>query len=158
MVSMLVITSAQVFCRYVLSSPLIWAEEVCRYLLIWMCFLFAGAAFQRGEMAVIELVTAALPRRVRALVMVPAYIITAGFLGVLVYYGWGYAQQNRDQAIVGVDFLWQSLTGRDSGMSMAWVYLAVPVGCGILALHFLVSAGRLTVETLTRTDDAGHDG
>lgn len=158
MAAMIVITSVQVFYRYVLSSPIIWAEEICRYLLIWMCFLFAGAAFQRGEMAAIELLTSALPRRLRALVMVPAYVITTGFLGVLVYYGWSYAEENRVQAIPAVDFIWHSLVGRDSGVSIFWVYLAVPVGCAILAVHFLASAVRMATEALAPPANSAAEG
>lgn len=148
MAAMIGITSVQVFYRYFLSSPLVWAEEICRYLLIWMCFLFAGAAFQRGEVAAIELLTSALPRGLRALVMVPAYLLTAGFLAALVYYGWIYAEENRVQAIPAVDLVWRSLVGRDSGLSIFWVYLAVPVGCAILALHFLTSAVLLAIDAV----------
>ena len=37
------LTIAQVFCRYGLNSPLIWSEELVRYLAVWMTFLGASA-------------------------------------------------------------------------------------------------------------------
>ena len=37
---------AQVFFRYVLGGSLIWAEELCRYLLIWQTFLVLGLAYK----------------------------------------------------------------------------------------------------------------
>ena len=145
MASTVVIMALQVFYRYFLSSSIIWAEEVCRYLLIWMSFLFAGAAFQRGDLVSVELLTSVLPRGVKLLVMVPAYLATAAFLAVLVYYGWLFAEQNRTQAMPAADFIWQTLAGRDSGLSIFWIYVSVPVGCTILALHFLVSAARMVM-------------
>ncbi|MEC8794791.1 MAG: TRAP transporter small permease subunit, partial [Pseudomonadota bacterium] len=39
MALIVVIMIAQVFARYVLGDSLIWAEELCRYLLIWQTFL-----------------------------------------------------------------------------------------------------------------------
>lgn len=149
MAATVIIMAVQVFYRYFLSNSLIWAEEVCRYLLVWMSFLFAGAAFQRGDMVSVELFTKLLPRRARALVMVPAYVLTAAFLGVLVYYGWRFAEQNSIQAMPAADFIWQSLADRDSGLSIFWVYVSVPVGCAILALHLLASAALLTAEAVS---------
>lgn len=137
---------AQVFYRYVLGDSLIWAEELCRYFLIWMTFLFAGAALQRGDLVALELLTSRFSARTRVIVMAPAYVLTAAFLFVLVYHGWNYAAQNRIQAMPAADFIAQALFARNSGLSIFWVYLSVPVGCTILALHFLASALRLTTE------------
>ena len=41
-----VVTCLQVIYRYVLNDALIWAEEICRYLLVWTSFLAAGLAFR----------------------------------------------------------------------------------------------------------------
>jgi TRAP-type C4-dicarboxylate transport system permease small subunit len=145
MAATIVIMSLQVFYRYFLASSLIWAEEMCRYLLVWMTFLFIGAAFQRGEMVGFEMLVGKLPGWLKASVLGPSYLITVGFLGVLVYHGWLFAEQNSNQAIPAADFIWQSLAGRDSGISVFWIYVSVPVGCAILALHLLVSAARLVL-------------
>jgi TRAP-type C4-dicarboxylate transport system permease small subunit len=136
----IIIMSLQVFYRYFLSSSLIWAEEVCRYLMVWMSFFFAGAAFQRGEMVGFEFLARRLPRRVKAFMLAPAYLVCVGFLGVLAYYGWLFAEQNSVQAIPAADFIWQSLAGRDSGISIFWVYVSVPAGCVLLAAHMLARA------------------
>ena len=133
----IVIMSLQVFYRYFLSSSLIWAEEMCRYLLVWMTFLFAGMAFQRGEMIGFEFLVRRLPPRAKPWVLAPAYVVSAAFLAVIAWYGWQFAEQNSRQAIPAADFIWQSIAGRDSGLSIFWVYLSVPVGCVLLALHLL---------------------
>ena len=49
MAILLAIMVLQVFFRYGLNASLIWAEEICRYLLIWASFLACGIAYARGE-------------------------------------------------------------------------------------------------------------
>jgi TRAP-type C4-dicarboxylate transport system permease small subunit len=142
-----VITSTEVFYRYALDHSLIWAEEACRSLLIWLCFLFAGVAFQRGEMIAVNTLTDLFSPRVRALIVVPAYLITSLFLGAMVYYGWVYAFENLSQTVPGLELLWRNMTGVNGIFPIFWVYLAVPVGFGILLVHMLASAVRLIIET-----------
>lgn len=56
MLSIVVIMTAQVIARYVFNASLIWAEELCRYILIWLTFLFIGMAYGRGELVAVEIV------------------------------------------------------------------------------------------------------
>ena len=146
MFAILVVTSVQVFDRYFLNDTPPWAEELCRTLLIWTCFLFAGIAFQRGEMAAVTMLTSALPRRLRALVIVPAYLVTCAFLVAMVWHGWRYAERNFIQTVPGLDILLEQITGITTGVPIFWIYLAVPVGCAILALHIFASAVRIAAE------------
>lgn len=139
------ILTAQIVYRYFLSGSLIWAEELSRCLLVWACFLFAGIAYQRGEMASVDLVTRALAPTPRLLVMVPALLGALLFLVVLIYHSIGYADQNRMQILPGVSVLWRSLTGSTGGFSIFWVYISIPIGLGILFLHILGTAIRLLV-------------
>jgi TRAP-type C4-dicarboxylate transport system permease small subunit len=113
-----------------------------------MCFLFAGAAFQRGEMVAVDMFTRSLGRRTRALVLVPAYLATIAFLAMLVYYGWRYAFQNLIQTMPGVDVLWESLTGLDTGVSIFWMYVSVPIGGALLAVHILLTTIRIGAEAI----------
>jgi len=140
MFATLSITLLQVFCRYFLFTSLIWAEEMCRYLMIWMCFLFVGMAFMRGELMALDSVVNSMSRRMRAFVLVPAYLASVAFLFVLVYYGLLYAGRNTRQTIAALDFIWLEIAGRESGISVFWIYISAPVGCAILAMHLLASA------------------
>lgn len=141
-----VITTAQVFSRYFLNDSIYWAEEACRALLVWACFLFAGIAFKRGEMAAVEFVTMALPVRARAFVLAAGYLVTAAFLFLLAYEGWLYAAQNWMQPVPGLQMLVDSLLGDDVGFSIFWVYVALPIGCVILSITMLWSALALLMQ------------
>ena len=49
-----IVMTVQVVFRYGLNASLIWAEEICRYLLIAMTFLPIGLAYQRGEVVSVD--------------------------------------------------------------------------------------------------------
>lgn len=146
MAAIVLITTAQVFSRYLLNDPIYWAEEACRTLLIWACFLFAGIAFKRGEMAAVEFATSALPHRLRKGVLALSYTITAAFLAILTYFGWSYANQNWIQPVPGIQMLMQSMFGSGARFSIFWVYIALPIGSAILSVTMLWSALMLVVQ------------
>lgn len=152
MLAIVVIMIVQVFARYVLNASLIWAEELCRYILIWQTFLFIGLAYQRGELVAVELLTDLLsPARrfvLKALVTIPVLI----FLGLMVIYGYSYASRFTHQTLPALDFLWSSMTGRDLGLSVRWVYISVAVGCALLMVHIVLS---LVADVRMRSGRAG---
>ncbi|SES26420.1 TRAP transporter small permease [Salipaludibacillus aurantiacus] len=53
LLAIVLITLAQVFSRFVLNSPFIWADELSRFLLVWMVFIGVGAvSFDDRHLAV----------------------------------------------------------------------------------------------------------
>ncbi|GHF38446.1 TRAP transporter small permease [Seohaeicola zhoushanensis] len=126
---------AQVFYRYVLGGSLIWAEELCRYLLIWQTFLVLGLAYSRGEFVSLDFLPSSLAPRgrwiLRAVMAVPVII----FLIVLAWYGYDFASRFDRQTIPAIDFIWTSLTGSALGLSIKWVYVSVTVGLALMAAH-----------------------
>jgi TRAP-type C4-dicarboxylate transport system permease small subunit len=152
------ITSYQVFYRYMLGDSLVWAEEACRGLLVWTCFLFAGVAFQRGEMIAVDIIDTLLSPRVRTLLVAPTYLVTSVFLMAMVYFGWNYAWQNLNQTMPGLEMLWQSLSGTDSIFPIFWMYLAVPVGFALLAVHMALSGIKLASAPLAQARGPRREG
>lgn len=150
-VAITVVMGLQVFYRYVLNDSLIWAEEVCRYGLIWVTFLFAGIAFQRGEMVALTFARDILPGKLRLLFMVLGYTSALILLWVLAYYGYIYAQRNVHQSMPAARFILEALLGQDSRprLSIFWVYIAVPIGLSILSIHVLVAMIRNIGESLS---------
>ncbi|MDQ6437456.1 TRAP transporter small permease subunit [Mesorhizobium sp. LHD-90] len=133
----------QVIARYVFNSSLIWAEELCRYILIWQTFLFVGYAYYRGELVVLDLFSARVsPRTYMAIRFVTAIPI-AIFLYLIISAGLGHALRFSAQMIPAIDFIWMSLTGKELHVPVFWIYVAVPLGCAILLAHFL---GRLAYD------------
>ena len=136
-VALVTIMGVQVFFRYVLNDSLIWTEEVCRYILLWMTFLFAGIAFQRGEMVSLEIVVGRFPGRSRLLLVVPAYLASLGLLAGITWYGWKFANITSFQTVPAADFIWSSIVGEDRevNMSIFWIYISVPIGMSLMFVH-----------------------
>lgn len=139
-----VVMVVQVIARYVFNASLIWAEELCRYILIWQTFLFVGYAYYRGELVILDLFsTRVSPRAYMAIRFLTAIPITA-FLYLIISAGLAHALRFSAQTIPAIDFIWMSITGGPAGVPVFWVYVAVPLGCSILLTHFLF---RLAYDT-----------
>lgn len=65
LVVMLVIVMLQVVFRYLLNSPIGWAEEVSKTLMVWSAFLLAPVAYREGINVSIDLFADALPALLR---------------------------------------------------------------------------------------------
>ncbi|KAB7623678.1 TRAP transporter small permease [Alkalilimnicola sp. S0819] len=133
---MLAVVCLQIFARYVLGDSLSWSEELSRFLLVWITFLFAGISFARGEMIAVEMFTARLPRVLQAVFMALGGLATVTLFALLTWYGYDYAEWNRVQ------------TSSALQVSMYYVYLAVPVGSALLVLHVLVGTCAQVLRTL----------
>jgi TRAP-type C4-dicarboxylate transport system permease small subunit len=142
--AIVLITTTQILYRYFLSGSLIWAEELSRCLMVWICFLFLGVAYQRGEIASVDLIDR-LPVRLRIGLMIPGMLLVLIFLGIIGYHGAIYAGQNTMQTLPGLNVLWKKLTGSTSGVSIFWVYLSIPIGMALLSLHIIGAAVRLAL-------------
>ena len=157
MLTIVVIMTAQVVARYVFNASLIWAEELCRVLLVWQTFLFVGLAYQRGELVAVDVLPELLTPRLRLALKIVVSIPVLAFLGLMAVNGYDYASRFHNQVIPAVDFIWMSISGGGLGVSVFWVYVSVCVGSALLGLHVLASivgdaldvrAGRAAPSTL----------
>lgn len=128
----------QIVARYVFNSSLIWAEEMCRYILVWQTFLLIGIAYHQGELAILDLLDKHVRPRMRFLIRLTVYLPVLFFLYLLVKHGIVHAERFSRQTIPALDFLWTSLTGKPAGATVFWIYVAVPVGCSILIAHLVL--------------------
>jgi TRAP-type transport system small permease protein len=120
---MIAVGFAAVVARFLLSEyvSLYWAEEVIRYSFIWSVFLVSPLVIRRGANLELDIfVQWVSPRTRRGIAMVNSAVILL-FLGVLIYQGAVMVRVNVSQLSSALE------------ISMAWIYLAVPVG-GLLML------------------------
>jgi TRAP-type C4-dicarboxylate transport system permease small subunit len=129
-----VVGAIQVFFRYVLGASLFWSDEVMRYSMIWVVFLVAGLSYSRGEMLGAELLSAALPSRMRQVVEIAGKLCVIGLLLTIAWYG--------------IELTASTATTRSPAMQvpMNYIYAAIPTGSLLLVLHviagFFVPLGR----------------
>ena len=106
----------QVFTRFVWNQPSPWTEELIGRLFAWCVMLGIVAAFRQGALVSVDLMLrlsrGAWLRFVRRLILV----VTLAFLAVLAYFGFELAWRIRFQTFATLP------------ISIAWAYLALPVG------------------------------
>lgn len=125
------LTAVQVVYRYLLGSSLFWPDEAARALLIALTFLLAGASYHRGEMVAVDIAIRSLgPRWARAVRAVSLLLVLA-LLAALVWYGFVFAEFNAVQTTAALQ------------VSVFWIYLTVPIGCLILAIHVALGLSEL---------------
>lgn len=125
MMVMATLVFVNVVSRYVFGDSLNWSEEVSRYLMIWVTYLGAGLAMREGKHVAIEYGQGLLPRWLQPWFRGLLALVILGFMGVLM--------------VVGVQF--SEFAWRQRSPVMQWpmgaVYLAIPIGALLFALHFL---------------------
>ncbi|MHB8158774.1 MAG: TRAP transporter small permease [Desulfocucumaceae bacterium] len=114
----------QVFLRYVLKAPIPWAEELIRYLFVWITLLGGAMAVRsKGHLAMNMLVTK-LPPLWGAVVAIIGTIATGGVLAYFTVFGTDLAIKNVSQVSDAM------------GIPMSLPYMAIPVG-SFLMIFFL---------------------
>lgn len=138
--AVVVVYGGQVFFRYALNTPLLWADELASILLVWISFGGAALAMQRGEHMAIELVPELLPARFRDVLATVAHVLSAAFLIILTALGWTVVLGTMDQRGVSVP-LPRGVVYLPALVSVAFM-AAVAAGRGVAALAGLFRSAR----------------
>ncbi|GMU71227.1 MAG: hypothetical protein AMXMBFR42_06920 [Burkholderiales bacterium] len=124
---------AQVVFRYFLDDPLVWSDELARYLFVWVSFLgWIIAARNRSHLA-IDMALARPGPRGRAALRGLGALAAIAFAAILAWQGWRIALRNADVETTALFF------------SQGVVYAIVPVAAiavGLYALADLRGAAR----------------
>ena len=138
MSGMVVIVSAQVWCRFILNDPLSWSEEASRYLFVWISFMGAAAGVRYQVHLGIDLMEKILPAGSYRIAVIIVNLIIQVFLLMIIY--WGFK-------ILGVIQFQESPSMH---ISMRYPYMAVPVG----SIFMFINSLRVTVAAIqNRTMD-----
>ena len=120
------------------GQPLVWSVDLAQLLFVWVSFLGADMALRRRAHIGIDYLVRRLPGRPRVVLDALLAAVCVGFLAIMAVLGYRLTMLNLER-----------LYG-DSGIPYALVTIAVPVGCGLLALTLLgqawASLSRLRTE------------
>ena len=124
--SWLATRSMEVF-TFLSELDLSWAQELCIYMFIWMAKFGAAYGVRTGIHVGVDLLVNRLPEYSRKQVILFALLCGAIFTGMI--------------AAFGVSFVGEMFhTGQQSNdleAPMWFVYLAIPLGSGLMCLRFL---------------------
>lgn len=125
---MVVAVVLQVIWRYFLGNPIIWAEELARYALVWMTFIGAAVALRAGQLACMDLVVNLFPVKIKRAIITVANLASFILLLLLLYYS---------VILVGEPSV---VAQRSPAMriTMSYIYLAIPIGLGLMVTQSLL--------------------
>lgn len=110
------------------GRPLIWSVDMAQLLFIWLCFFGAARAMRKKGHIAIDLAVRWVPHRWRLWLEFAITAIILVFLASLATEGTRLALQNTQRQF------------GDSGISYAWVTMAVPAGCAMIGTALVWNA------------------
>ena len=137
---LVVITSLQVFTRYVLNAPLSWTEEAARMVFTWIIFIGAALIVKRGSHISIDYLAKILPAAPRRWLLLVSHAFTLAVVLIL--------------AVKGFRLLQITGASESPALGIPWVYVyaAFPIGMSLMALRYaaaLVALWRGGADTPT---------
>jgi TRAP-type C4-dicarboxylate transport system permease small subunit len=130
------IVVAAVFWRYVLNDSLVWAEELARYLFVWVTFLGGGIGVGKNIHVGVDSLVMLLPELPKRIVELCIEMTVAVFLVALIVVGIQFASFGMNTSAL----LLPIRTG--------YVYLAVPLGAFVMLANVLLQIGRHSARLL----------
>ncbi len=122
--------------RTVGSTSIAWAPELTRYAIVWLVFIGGSMGARNGAHISIDVLGELLPARVMRRFIQCAMLISAATSLAMAYFGFTLVRQMYGFGQTSPSLLWP----------MWAVYLAVPVGFGLMAVRFTQDALTLSVE------------
>lgn len=128
------LTFIQVILRTFFNNPQAWAEEVSRYLFVWVVFLGVAVAAFRDNHIRLDIIDHLLAGRKLRMIKIFQTLIESFAVSLLLYSGILVAWRNRDSSFYTIP-----------SMPQVVFYLSVPV-CSLFILWFLIR--RLRTKTI----------
>ena len=125
--AMALMVFANVVLRFTTDHSILWVEEVSRYLMIWLTFVGAGLVLRYGGHIGIDTLEQRFPSQAPYL-RGTIFVLLVGFFAFMVWIGTRYALLTWGQTTPVLQ------------IPVGAVYLAVPIGFGLLLVHLLLMA------------------
>lgn len=129
--SIIALSTVQIILRYLTGPgirPFSWADELIRMGIIWVAFLAASLGVKESaHLSVSFFVKRFFPKKAGVILGKIATLIVLAVLAVIVYY-----------SIQQVIFTKASTLQNLPSVSMAWFYSAIPTGCSLLFIDYLL--------------------
>ncbi|HCS10882.1 MAG TPA: TRAP transporter small permease, partial [Clostridiales bacterium] len=106
-------------------------EEVTRYLLVWSTFIGAGCVYKRGGHINVSFIQDRFKGGANKYVKILVHLICMAFFAIAVYYGVLYMMKQGAQRSPAL------------GIRMNLMYMAIPMGCGVMLLHALSAISEI---------------
>lgn len=119
------VSFSQVFCRFILNNSIAWAEEMCRYLFVWMVFLGAGIGILHRRHILIDIVPNMIPEGIKKYYTAATDMLILAFTVLLMYYGWIFTQRGMRQFSPAMQ------------IPLGYVYSGIIIGGAVMSINTL---------------------
>jgi TRAP-type transport system small permease protein len=139
--AMAVLVILNVVMRYVFNASIVWAEELSRYMMVWVGLLGSGLVLRLGAHVAVDVFQDMVPRPLAQAMRTAVWATLAATFIVMTWLGARY-----------VHFAW----GQETPVlnwNFGLIYLAIPVGA-LLMLYYLVRMAPAFVRSRTFVKDA----
>ena len=123
---MLVIIFALVISRYIFKYSFPWAEELTRYLMVWMALLTAGVILRKDQHIKVDIFSHKIPPQFFFVIKTALNILTVIFVIVLFKEG------------LSTAFSMRQVSTSSLYISMFWPYFSIPVS-SLCMIIFMIS-------------------
>lgn len=127
-ISIAVVLNIGVFSRYVMNSPVIWSEELARFLLIWITFVGASVEVYKKEMLSFSFSSNFIPQRAQLLMRLIIGLLTILFLSIFLWFGFSSLS------------IYKLITASATKMSLIWPAVGMVVGGVFMTIHIVAQA------------------
>ena len=134
LMAMVVIVTANVFCRFVLNFSIYWGDEAAQALLVWLTFLGSAVVVRERGHYSFDYLARVASARWQLFVAVTSRVIT--ILGIIGLFYWS------------AEVAWGIRPWIMPAMEISrmYVYIAGPIGCAFMLLYALVDLRRVVRE------------
>ena len=140
--AMCLIAFVEVFRRYLFKSSFTWADELCRYLMVWVTSLGATLLFRKRRLVKFDFGHDKLPPRFLAAMTLVAHLTAMSFVGFLFIRSWkfNFSKVMMNQHSIG------------TSLPMAVIYFVVPLCFGLMILYGIEQIPELIGKTMKKED------
>ena len=123
----------QVTTRFIFGQPSTWSEVITRSAMIWAVFMGIAGTYRHGSMIAMEIIQRALPPKLGLGLYFAANALSALFFAILFWQGIGMAERVINQRLAALE------------ISIAWVYVALPMGSAFALVAILGCVVRAAI-------------
>jgi len=124
--AMVILLFAEVISRYFFSFPIMWSEEIGRYLFIWIVYIGAAQAFIKRRHLRVDFLVNKLRYPYNTYLELILYFIIMVFLFFVFLYGLKYAGMNLDKPAYSFKYI-----------RLGWAYASIPIGSVFMILNII---------------------
>ena len=134
-VSIVVLVFSAAFLR-LFDRPLVWANDIAKFLFAWAAFLGADVAMRHSRLIGVDFIVARLPLRTAKFLRIFVFSVIIVLLSSFVYYGVGLSIESYDRSFQTLDFMTYSIVTVSLPVTSLLMILTASVKIYRIIKHF----------------------